>query len=75
MLCRSRWEALGPPVECMGFDFYEGSANMQPLQVPSLLAFEPCNHASNVPPQSYRLQHLETGPDEKGLFSGHALYA
>ena len=53
MLCRSEWEALGPPVECMGFDFYEGAANMQPLQVPPLLALEPCMHAS-------MLRHLET---------------
>ena len=28
--CRSAWEALGPPTECLGLDFYDSAANMQP---------------------------------------------
>ena len=28
--CRGAWEALGPPAECLGFDFYDSAANMQP---------------------------------------------
>lgn len=30
---RDEWVALGPPVEAMGFDFYEWQANMQPSEV------------------------------------------
>lgn len=30
---RDEWLALGPPVEAMGFDFYDWQANMQPAEV------------------------------------------
>ena len=31
--CRHTWEALGPPAECLGFDFHESAANMEPASV------------------------------------------
>lgn len=34
LICSDRWVALGPPVQAMGFDFYDADTNMQPLQVP-----------------------------------------
>ena len=36
-LRRGAWEPLGPPAQCMGFDFYDSVANMKPASSELLL--------------------------------------